>query len=186
MTAMNAVRFAVRAIEALNGTVGRIVAVSLLLLIALVVWEVTLRYVFLAPTTWGNELITYIFAGYILLGGGYTLLHRDHVSMDIVYSQLSPRAKAITDVLTAGFVIIYCVVLLRETSIMTYDAWESGQRASSDWSPPLFPVYLSLPVGAALILLQALAKLARDLHMAISGTELLPEPVISAERKGTL
>ncbi|MEM7774086.1 MAG: TRAP transporter small permease subunit [Pseudomonadota bacterium] len=172
---MDAVRFAVRAIDGLNGVIGRVTAVSLLFLIGLVVWEVFLRYVMQAPTTWGNELISYLFAGYILLGGGYTLLHRDHVSMDIVYAQLSQRAKAIIDVLTAGFVIIYCVVLLHQTGIMTYEAWESGQRAGSDWSPPLFPVYLTMPVGAALILLQAIAKLARDLYMAFTGDLLTPE-----------
>lgn len=183
---MDALRSAVRAIDMLNEFVGRFVAVSLLLLIGLVVWEVMLRYVFLAPTTWGNELITYIFAGYILLGGGYTLLHRDHVSMDIVYAQLSPRRKAIVDVLTAGFVIIYCVVLLRETAVMTYDALATGQRASSDWSPPLFPVYVVFPIGAALILLQALAKLVRDLHMAFSGFELLPDPAGSEKREPSL
>ena len=172
---MRAVRLAVQAIEALNGGVGRVTAVGLLGLIGLVVWEVFLRYVMQAPTTWGNELVGYVFAGYILLGGGYTLLHRDHVSMDIVYARLGRRTQATLDVLTAGFVIIYCVVLLRETTVMTYEAWETGQRAGSDWSPPLFPIYLVLPVGATLILLQAIAKLLRDLHMAFTGQQLLPE-----------
>lgn len=173
---MRAYRLAVQAIEALNGAIGRMTAVSLLGLIGLVVWEVFQRYVLQAPTAWSNELVGYVFAGYILLGGGYTLLHRDHVAMDIVYARLSPRAQATLDVLTAGFVIIYCVVLLRETTVMTYDAWETGQRASSDWSPPLFPIYLVLPIGAALILLQAIAKLVRDLHLAFTGQVLLPEP----------
>lgn len=174
---MRAVRLAVQAIETLNGVVGRVTAVFILALIGLVVWEVFLRYVLQAPTTWGNELVGYFFAGYILLGGGYTLLHRDHVAMDILYARLRPRTKATLDVLTAGFVIIYCVVLLRETWVMTYEAWDTGQRANSDWGPPLFPVYLALPVGAALILLQAIAKLLRDIHMAFTGETLLPEPV---------
>jgi TRAP-type mannitol/chloroaromatic compound transport system permease small subunit len=173
---MRAVRLAVQAIEALNGGVGRVIAVGLLGLIGLVVWEVFLRYVLQAPTTWGNELVGYVFAGYILLGGGYTLLHRDHVAMDIVYALLGRRTQATLDVLTAGFVIIYCVVLLRETAVMTYEAWETGQRAGSDWSPPLFPIYLVLPVGATLILLQAIAKLLRDLYLAFTGQLLLPEP----------
>lgn len=173
---MRAYRLAVQAIEALNGAVGRMAAVSLLGLIGLVVWEVFQRYVLQAPTTWSNELVGYVFAGYILLGGGYTLLHRDHVAMDILYARLSPRAQATLDVLTAGFVMIYCAVLLRETAVMAYEAWETGQRANSDWSPPLFPIYLVLPVGAALILLQAVAKLVRDLHMAFTGQVLLPEP----------
>ena len=183
---MRAYRLAVQAIEALNGAVGRVTAVSLLGLIGLVVWEVFLRYVLQAPTTWSNELVGYVFAGYILLGGGYTLLHRDHVAMDIVYARLSPRARATLDVLTAGFVIIYCAVLLRETAVMAYEAWETGQRANSDWSPPLFPIYLVLPVGAALILLQAIAKLVRDLHLAFTGRVLLPEPEGTAGKEPVL
>jgi TRAP-type mannitol/chloroaromatic compound transport system permease small subunit len=171
-----AMRLFVRTVDSLNGAIGRIVAVGLLLLIALVVWEVALRYGFESPTTWGNELITYLFAGYIMLGGGYTLLHRDHVAMDIVYAQLRPRTQAILDVLTAAFVIIYCLVLLQQTWIMTYEALERGQRAGTDWGPPLFPVYAVFPIGAALILLQALSKLVRDLHLALTGRSLLPDP----------
>jgi TRAP-type mannitol/chloroaromatic compound transport system permease small subunit len=168
-------RVFVRTVDGLNGVVGRVTAVGLLALIGLVVWEVFLRYGLNAPTTWGNELITYLFAGYILLGGGYTLMHRDHVAMDIVYSNLPERVQALMDVLTAFFVIIYCVVLLQQTWIMTYEALERGQTANSDWGPPLFPVYLTMPVGAALLLLQAIAKLVRDLHMAITGRPLMGE-----------
>jgi TRAP-type C4-dicarboxylate transport system permease small subunit len=36
----------------------------------------------------------------------------------------------------------------------------------------MFPVMLSLPVGAALLFLQALAKLVRDLHLAVTGRVL--------------
>ncbi|MEQ8589353.1 MAG: TRAP transporter small permease [Thalassobaculaceae bacterium] len=159
---------------------------GLLLLIALVVWEVFLRYVVNAPTTWGNELITYLFAGYILLGGGYTLLHRDHVAMDIIYSQLSPRKKSILDVLTAGFVLIYCLVLLQQTGIMTYEAWEAGQRAGTDWGPPLYPVYAAMPIGAGLLLLQAIAKLFRDLYTTFTGEELLPDPAANKHGEAAL
>ena len=163
----------------LNGVVGDLTPLSILGLIGLVCYEVFLRYVVMAPTTWGNELISFIFAGYILLGGGYTLLHRDHVSMDIIYSRFSPRSQAIIDVVTAGFMLLFCWVLFEQTTIMAKEALETGQRAASDWNPPLFPVMVSLPIGAGLLLLQALARVARDLHMALTGTQLLPEEVIA-------
>lgn len=162
----------VRAVDALNDRVGRTVALALLVLIGLVVFEVTLRYGLRSPTQWGGDLISYIFAGYILLGGGYTLLHRDHVNMDIVYSRFSPRGRAIADVLTAGFVFLYCFVLLREGTMMALDAYLTGRRASTDWGPLLFPILLTLPIGAALLFLQAIAKFLRDLVFAVTGREL--------------
>ncbi|MGD9805632.1 MAG: TRAP transporter small permease subunit [Hyphomicrobiaceae bacterium] len=172
---MNVVRSAVRLIDRLNGAVGYVAAISLLGLVILVCYEVFLRYVMKAPTTWGNEMISFIFAAYVMLGGGYTLLHRDHVAMDIIYSRFSDRGKAIIDVCTAGFMLLFCWVLFEQTFIMAKEALESGQRASSDWSPPLFPVMLSLPIGAGLLLAQALARLTRDLHMALTNEPLLPE-----------
>ena len=164
----------VRFVNALNEGIGRIVSIVLLLIILLVVVEVVLRYGFNAPTTWGGELITFIFAGYILLGGGYTLLHRDHVNMDIVYSRFSPRGRAWVDVATAAFVFIYCWVLLRESADMAIEALELGRHTGTDWNPPQFPVLLSLPVGAFLLLLQAAAKFVSDLVLAITGRELAP------------
>jgi TRAP-type C4-dicarboxylate transport system permease small subunit len=172
---MNILRAAVRFIDRLNSGIGYVVALSLLGLIGLVCYEVFLRYVLMAPTTWGNEMISFIFAGYIMLGGGYTLLNRDHVSMDVLYARFSPRMKAIVDVLTAGFMILFCWVMFDQTAIMAREALETGQRASSDWSPYLFPVMVSLPIGSALLLLQALAQLARDLYMAVTGEPLIPD-----------
>lgn len=172
---MNLLRTAVRWIDRLNGAFGYVAAISLLGLIALVCYEVFLRYVVKAPTTWGNEMISFIFAAYVMLGGGYTLLHRDHVAMDILYTQYSERGRAIIDLMTAGFMLLFCWVLFEQTFIMAKEALESGQRASSDWSPPLFPVMVSLPIGAGLLLLQALARVARDAHMAFTNTPLLPE-----------
>ncbi len=169
---MPVLRALVRFVDALNEGVGRIVSVVLLLLIALVVGEVVMRYGLRAPTTWGTETISFLFAGYILLGGGYTLLHRDHVNMDIVYARFSPRARAVADVLTAAFVFIYCWLLLREGTLMAIDALETGRRTGTDWNPPLFPVMVSLPIGAALLLLQAAAKFVRDLTFAVTGREL--------------
>lgn len=175
---MNLVRAVVRLIDRLNGVVGYFAAISLLGLVILVCYEVFLRYVMKAPTTWGNEMISFIFAGYVLLGGGYTLLHRDHVAMDIVYSRFSDRGKAIIDLCTAGFMLLFCWVLFEQTFIMAKEALETGQRASSDWSPPLFPVMVSLPIGAGLLLAQAIARVLRDLHMALTNQPLLPEDAV--------
>ncbi len=172
---MNLVRLAVKGIDRLNEMVGYVTALSLLGLVGLVCYEVFLRYVVKAPTTWGNEMISFIFAGYVMLGGGVTLLNRDHVAMDIIYSRWSKRTQAIVDVVTSGFMLLFCWVMFQQTAIMAIEAFETGQRANSDWGPLLFPVMLSLPIGSGLLLLQAIARVVRDLYMATTGTPLLPD-----------
>lgn len=170
---MAALRGFMRAIDWLNEHFGRLVALGILVIIGLVVMEVVLRYVFAAPTIWGTEMITFLFAGYIMLGGGYTLLHRDHVNVDILYGRFGPRGRAMLDVLTAGFTLLYCAVLLYHSGIVAFEALATGRTTGTDWNPPMFPVMVSLPLGAALLLLQALARLVADLHLALTGRELV-------------
>jgi TRAP-type mannitol/chloroaromatic compound transport system permease small subunit len=172
---MRAVSAVVRAIDATNEWLGRIVALGILLMVGIVSYEVVMRYGFRAPTIWATELITFVFAGYIFLGAGYTLLHRDHVGMDIVHSRLPARAQAVLDVLTVGFVLLYCWVLIATGWDTAWQALETGRTTGTDWNPPLFPAAVLLPIGAGLLLLQALAKLVRDLTLALTGRGLADE-----------
>jgi TRAP-type mannitol/chloroaromatic compound transport system permease small subunit len=165
----------VRTVNALNDRVGKAVALVFLIMLLLVTGEVVLRYGFRAPTTWGTEAIGFLFSGYILLGGGYTLLHRDHVNVDIFYKRLNERTRAAVDVFTAGFVLLYCGVLLWQSAVLAWEAIETGRRTGTDWNPPLFPVMASMPIGAALLMLQAMAKFVRDVHFALTGRELANE-----------
>jgi TRAP-type mannitol/chloroaromatic compound transport system permease small subunit len=164
-----------RTVNATNEWIGRILSVGILPIILLVVYEVVLRYMFRSPTIWGTELVSFLFAGYILLGGGYTLLHRDHVNMDVIYSRLSPRTQAILDVLTASVVFLYCAMLILQGGALALETWELGRTSGTDWNPALFPVQAALPIGAFLMLIQAAIKFVRDLVFALTGRDPLDE-----------
>ena len=71
-------------IDDANDWVGKIVSFLTLAMIAVLMWEIALRYVFNRPTIWAHELSTMMFGAYLLLAGGYVLCHRAHVNMDIL------------------------------------------------------------------------------------------------------
>jgi len=55
--------------------------------------EVIARSVFHSPALWADESMTYI-AGFVyVLGGGYALLYRRHVAVDIVYERFGWRGR---------------------------------------------------------------------------------------------
>lgn len=164
-----------RVVNTTNEWLGRILSVGILPIIVLVVYEVVMRYLFRSPTIWNTELVSFLFAGYILLGGGYTLLHNAHVNMDVVYSRLAPRTQAILDVITAGVVFLYCVMLIEQGGRLALETWELGRSSGTDWNPPLFPVQVALPIGAFLMLIQAAIKFVRDLVFALTGRDPLDE-----------
>ena len=49
-----------------------------------VVYKVLARYIFNRPTIWEMEVNQYFLCGYTVLAGGYALLYRFHVNVDII------------------------------------------------------------------------------------------------------
>ncbi len=158
-------------IDSLSEKTGRLVAFLIPLLAVVEVYEVVVRYIFNSPTVWASELSAMLFGIFILLGGAYTMRQGGHVNMDIIYSRFSPKNRALIDIFTFLLFLIFVGVLL-------WKGWETAWRSikllehdSTEWGPPLYPFKLMLPLGAALLLLQGLAKLARDVRILMKGGE---------------
>ena len=161
-----------RAIDRINEWVGRIIAWWMLPMLFIMTFEVFMRYIWQDPTEWGTELVTFIFAGYILLGAGYTLLYKDHVNINVIYNRFSPRGRAILDLLTFLFFFLYCYAILVEGWKFAWDAVKIGRHSGTDWNPPLYPILLTLPLAALLLLVQGIAKFIRDLLVVWAGREI--------------
>jgi TRAP-type mannitol/chloroaromatic compound transport system permease small subunit len=166
---MGKLDFLLRSIDALNDRVGKAVSLVMAPMIAIVVFEVACRYGFNAPTEWSFEVSKFIFGGYIALGGAYTLLHGGHVNMDIVYNRLSPRKKAIVDVITATLFFLFCGVFFWEILKVTWEAILTGQKVGSGagFDPQVWPIFITICIGALLILLQGTAGFIRNLRTVL-------------------
>lgn len=156
-------------IDALSDRSGKLVAYLIPVLIIVEVYEVVARYGFGSPTIWAHALSAMLFGAFILLGGAYTLRHNGHVNMDIIYTRLSARGRALLDIVTFLLFLAFIGVLLWKGWGMAWRSIRLLEHDSTEWAPPLYPFKLMLPVGAALLLLQGLAKLARDVRILIRG-----------------
>jgi len=131
--------------------------------------EVTTRYVFNKPTIQLPVIVTMSGAALIILSSGYVHLHRGHVRVDIFYSRLSQRRKAILDIiLTLLFFFPAVGLLTHAAGEWMWYAWASGERSRQTfWYPLMGPVRTVVFVGLALFMLQGAAQFVRDLHLAI-------------------
>ncbi|MBN1382790.1 MAG: TRAP transporter small permease subunit [Deltaproteobacteria bacterium] len=153
-------------IDAMNDWVGRVLWFGIILMTLLVLSEVTRRYVFNAPTVWGNELTQLIFAVYVVLSGGYVLRWGAHVNVDILYSHFSTRNKAYVDIVTSFLFFLFCGMMLIYGGSLAWESISIWERSNSAWRPPLYPFKMMIPLGAMLLLLQGAAKLVRDILTA--------------------
>lgn len=160
----------VRAIDAVNRTVGVFSMYLLVLMLGILTYSVATN-AFGSPSIWVMEMAQFTMAAYYLLGAGYTMREGAHVRMDVLYEKWSPRRRAAVDSFTILLVIFYLVVL-------TMGGWESssyaieyGQRNHTVWRPYMAPIKIIMTLGMALMLLQAVAELIRDSFAAL-GKEL--------------
>ncbi len=149
-------------IDWINGWVGEFIAYWSVMAVFVYFYEVLARYVFNSPTNWAHEGMFLMFGMQYLLAGGYAAREDAHVRVDIIYEQLSERAKAVTDIVTSIFFFIFTGTLLVTGTIFVLDAISVWEVSFTEWSIQYWPVKCSITIGALLIILQGVAKLIRD------------------------
>jgi TRAP-type mannitol/chloroaromatic compound transport system permease small subunit len=160
-------------IDKITEWTGRIFSWIILVLTFLVVVEVVLRYVFSHPTIWNFEVTIQLYAFHFMIVAAYTLLHKAHVSVDIIHAKLRRRTQAVLDVITyVLFFFPFMIVLLYEGIRYAAKSWSMLETSWSVFAPPLYPIKTVIPVMAFLILLEGIAIFIRRLHVAIKGEEL--------------
>lgn len=157
------------AVDRINSWVGRLFALSIFVVVLAVLYEVFARTAFGQATIWSNETTIYLSAAAYVIGGGYALAHRRHVRIDVLYDRLSPRTRARLDLFTFAFFFIYVGALLWVGTTLAWGSFLEGEGTGTPWNPRIWPVKFAIPIGAALMLLQGIANLLRDL--GIAGTQ---------------
>lgn len=159
----------VRIVARISDASGMILMWFPWILMLIIVWEVVLRSLFNHPTVWAHELSIMMFGALAILSGAYALRTRAHVNMDLLYMHFSPRTRALLDVLTFPFFLVFCLVILWLGWEFAWRSVKLAEISQSDWAPPIWPIKLMLPLGAFLLLLQGIANFVSDLLKVITG-----------------
>lgn len=155
--------------------IGKTVSYFMVLVIISATIEIVSRYFFNRPTIWAYETGQFLFGGYFLLLGAYTLRYREHIGMDIIITKLSPRKQAIMNAATFVFAAMFCLVMIYKGGQFAWKSIRFFEHSTSVWGPPIWPLKAALPVAGFLMLMQATSNLIKDLHMAVTGTALIED-----------
>jgi TRAP-type mannitol/chloroaromatic compound transport system permease small subunit len=155
----------VDAIEWLNTKTGEYVAYWAVISVFVYYYEVIGRYVFNSPTIWVHESMFLMYGMQYMISGAYAYRADQHVRVDVIYTKFSPRGKAIADIVTSVFFFIFTGTLLWTGARFALDSIQLGETSFAEWSIQYWPVKAMIPIGAALILLQGVAKLLKDVAL---------------------
>jgi TRAP-type mannitol/chloroaromatic compound transport system permease small subunit len=156
----------VRWVEKVGYVVGRFAMYLIYPMGALMLYSTVMRVAFGIPINWIMEMSQFLLSAYYLLGGAYSQQIDAHVRMDLFYTMMKPRTRAITDAFTIFFVIFYLVVLFLGGWSSTDYAITYAQKNYTSWAPPLWPIKVIMTAGILLMLLQTIASFFRDVAIA--------------------
>ncbi|MBC6441303.1 MAG: TRAP transporter small permease subunit [Rhodospirillales bacterium] len=156
-------------VEAISRRVGRAAMYLIFVLMAILIYSSVskaLGDIVLLPAQWTLEMAQFVMVAYYILGGPYSMQQGEHVRMDLVYANWSPRTKAIVDCLTVGFLLFYLGVLLYGGVVSTTYAIEYNERSYSAWAPYMAPIKIIMCIGVVLMILQTTAVMLKDFARA--------------------
>lgn len=169
---MRVLRAALRSIDRLSIGSGKVAALALIALIIVVNLGVFTRRILHNPISWNFD-VSYMLWGFLfVVAAAWTQLRDEHVRIDILVNRLPPKTALVLDE------VLYIAVCLPTLTILTWKgvefAWSSWKLRETIPSPPYLPLYplkATVPVGMSLLLLQAVAKVIRNLATLL-GKEL--------------
>ncbi|WP_311222760.1 MULTISPECIES: TRAP transporter small permease subunit [unclassified Acidovorax] len=170
-----------RGIDWLNTFVGKYVIWLILASTAISAVNAVVRKMFNMSSNAFLEVQWYLFAASFLLSAGYTLLQGEHVKVDVVSSRLTKRKQIWIDIF--GFVVFLtpmCLAVLWFSIPFFISALNSGEMSSNAGGLIRWPVYLMLPLGFTLLLLQGWSELIKRIAF-LKG--LIEDPTIKAGEK---
>ena len=138
----------------------------LVLLVLLVVYDATMRYLFQSGSIALQELEWHFFDVVILLGIGYALSQDYHVRVDIFYERFSKRTKAWVNLFgLIAFVLPFSALILYIGYDFVLLSFEQMEASSNPGGLPYrFIVKSLMPLSFVLLALQAVSQIISALR----------------------
>jgi TRAP-type mannitol/chloroaromatic compound transport system permease small subunit len=150
------------AVDWLNAQVGKYVIWLIFAATAISAVNAIMRKVFDASSNAYLEAQWYLFAWSFLAAAGYTLLHREHVRIDVLNSRLSKRAQVWIDIIGFAFFLTpLCIVVLYLGTPLAIQMYQTGEMSGNSGGLIRWPVWAALPFGFTLLMLQGWSELIK-------------------------
>jgi TRAP-type mannitol/chloroaromatic compound transport system permease small subunit len=154
---------------------GRIACWIIVPMVLGTVYDVFMRYLFQAPTRWAYEMTWMEYGALFMLGGGYGMLHKLHVRVDVLFKNYPERVKLWFDAVIYLLVFLPLFAILIKASIsFAYEAcaiWEVS--AISYWQPYIWPIKTLMPIVFIQMFLQAVSELIKILIQLNKGGDAI-------------
>lgn len=151
-----------RLIDAVTEKIGQTLYWLILAMVLISAANATIRKTFNYSSNAYLEVQWYLFSVIFLFLAGYTLLHNEHVRIDIITGRMSARVRAGIDIFGTLFFLLPMSVLIMWLSWPIFvDAYVRGEVSTNAGGLIIWPARLMVPVGFFLLIVQAISELIK-------------------------
>ena len=148
--------------DRISDITGRLIAWFTVAMVLITTVIVVLRKVFDAGFIWMQESVTWMHAAVFMLGAAYTLLHEEHVRVDIFYRKMSDKRRALIDLIG---VVIFLLPLCGFLALMAYDfaavSWSIQETTREPGGLP----YPAIPLMKSIVIVMPIAVALQGVSM---------------------
>lgn len=130
---------------------------SFLVMVALTCWQVFTRYILGSPSSWSEELVSYMFAWMSLLGASIVTSERGHMNIPILVDHAGPGTQKLLHCLGEIIAFLFSLVILVFGGVQIAKL-AMGQMTSS-LGVPIGVFYVVLPLCGVLNMLFTLLNI---------------------------
>ena len=149
--------------DAISAWFGKAFAWCILIMTFGVGYEVFVRYVLGAPTSWAFDLSYMMYGSLFMMAGAYTLSRDGHVRGDFVYRLWRPRTQARVE-LVLYFIFFFPGILALIFAGWKYAgrSWQYGEvSVMSPANVPIFQFKTVIVAAGILLFIQGIAQVCR-------------------------
>jgi len=153
-------------VDQLSKSIGHAFAWCIMILTMGTCYEVFMRYVLNAPTSWAFDMSYTWYGAMFFMAGAYALSRNGHVRCDMFYRLWRPRNQAAVEL------VLYILFFFPGILALAYAGWGYGIASmkilevsvNSPAGVPIWPLKMLIPFGAGLLALQGVAEVLRCLQ----------------------
>ena len=145
--------------DKLNITGGFLSGLSILVIGLIVSYEVFVRYLFNAPTTWVLEISIYLCIACVFLAGGYALKEKQHIYVDVITNKLSERNQILFQIVSLVISLVYTLILTWKGAGMAYHSFIMHEVSPTVLNVPVVIPHAAVPIGGFMLVIEFIRQI---------------------------
>lgn len=143
--------------------ISRVVMFVIAFVVAIMFYEVVMRYVFEKPTLWVNEMSLWLAGGIYLLAGLYVMQQRGHIRIFMLYDVVPRVWQRLFDTISTVLIVLFAAAIVWGGFNEAWAKMMRWETFGTAWDPPIPATMKPLVlITVVLIALQSVTNLIAD------------------------